>query len=277
MTGAPVSFDVDGSADSPSIVFVHGTRLSRAVWRAQMDELRDGYRVVALDLPGHGALAGRAFTVTAAADEVARVIDAAAGGRAVVVGLSLGGYVAMDLAARRPELVRGLVLSGATAEPVGLLATPYLALAWLMDRLDGNGADAVNTWFFRTRFGPAMADPIVEGGFWSAGGAEALRALVGNRFAPRLAAYPGPTLILNGSRDLLFRLTVGGFVRAAQDARRVRLGGATHLANLDRPAAFSLAVRRFVEGLPMAEATPAAPPAARRGRRPPTGQDGARC
>ena len=277
MTGASVSFDVDGPADSPSIVFVHGTRLSRAVWRAQMDELRDAYRVVALDLPGHGALAGRTFTVTAAADEVARVIDAAAGGRAVVVGLSLGGYVAMDLAARRPELVRGLVLSGATAEPVGLLATPYLALAWLMDRLDGNGADAVNTWFFRTRFGPAIADPIVAGGFWSAGGAEALRALVGNRFAPRLAAYPGPTLILNGSWDLLFRLTVDGFARAAQDARRVRLGGATHLANLDRPAAFSLAVRRFVEGLPTAEGAPLAPPAPRRGRRPPTGQDGARC
>ena len=71
---------------------------------------------------------------------------------------------------------------------MGLLAAPYLALAWLMDRLDGNGADAVNTWFFRTRFGPAMADPIVAAGFWSAGGAEALRALVGNRFAPRLAA-----------------------------------------------------------------------------------------
>ena len=277
MTTASVSFDIDGPASAPSIVFVHGTRLSRAVWRAQMDELRDAYRVVALDLPGHGVLAERTFTVTAAADEVARVIDAAAGGRAVVVGLSLGGYVAMDLAARRPELVRGLVLSGATAEPVGLLAAPYLALAWLMDRLDGNGADAVNTWFFRTRFGPAMADPIVAAGFWSAGGAEALRALVGNRFAPRLAAYPGPTLILNGSWDLLFRLRVGGFARAAQDARRVRLRGATHLANLDRPAAFSLAVRRFVEGLPTAEGTPETPPAGRRGHPPPTGQDGARC
>jgi pimeloyl-ACP methyl ester carboxylesterase len=146
---------------------------------------------------------------------------------------------------------------------VGVLAAPYLALAWLMDRLDGNAADAVNTWFFRARFGPAIADPIVAGGFWSAGGAEALRALVGNRYAPRLAAYPGPTLILNGAWDVLFRLTVGGFARVAQDARRVRLGGATHLANLDRPTAFSLAIRRFVEGLPTAERTPAAPAARR--------------
>jgi pimeloyl-ACP methyl ester carboxylesterase len=151
---------------------------------------------------------------------------------------------------------------------VGLLATPYLALAWLMDRLDGHAADALNSWFFRARFGPAIADPIVAGGFWSAGGAEALRALVGIRFAPRLAAYPGPTLIVNGEWDLLFRLTVGRFTREAQDARRVRLGGATHLANLDRPAAFSLAIRRFVEGLPAVERTPGAPPADRLRRGP---------
>ena len=250
MIGEPPSYDVDGPSDAPSIVFVHGTRLSRGMWRAQMDELRDTYRVIALDLPGHGALADRLFTVGGAADEVARAIELAAGGRAVVVGLSLGGYVAMDLAARRPELVRGLVLSGATAEPVGWLATPYLALAWLMDRLDGPAADAVNTWFFRARFGPAIADPIVTGGFWSAGGALALRALVGQRFVPRLAAYPGPTLIVNGEWDLLFRLAAGTFGRAAHDARRVRLRGATHLANLDRPKAFSLAIRRFVGGLP---------------------------
>jgi pimeloyl-ACP methyl ester carboxylesterase len=244
------AYDIDGPADGPPIVFVHGTRLSRTMWRAQMDDLRDTYRVVALDLPGHGRLADRPFTLTDASDEVALAIEEAAGGHAVVVGLSLGAYVAMDLAARRPELVRGLVLSGATAEPIGLLATPYLALAWVMDRFDGPALDALNAWFFRSRFPLAIADPIVVGGFWSAGGAQALRAIVGERFAPRLAAYPGPTLIVNGEWDLLFRLAAGTFANAARDPRRVRLGGATHLANLDRPAAFSFAVRRFVEGLP---------------------------
>jgi pimeloyl-ACP methyl ester carboxylesterase len=249
MSDRPATYDVDGPPDAPPIVFVHGTRLSSAAWTAQMIDLRDGYRVIALDLPGHGALADRPFSVHGASDELARVIDAAAGGRAAVVGLSLGGYVAMDLAARRPEMVRGLVLSGATAEPVGLQAAPYLALAWVMDRFDGPALDALNAWFFESRFGPAIADPIIEGGFWSAGGAQALRAIVGERFAPRLAAYPGPTLLLNGQWDVIFRLGAGTFARAARDARRVRLGGATHLANLDRPGAFSLAVRRFVDAL----------------------------
>jgi pimeloyl-ACP methyl ester carboxylesterase len=243
------SYLVDGPAGAPAIVFVHGTRLTRTMWRAQVDDLRDAYRVIALDLPGHGVLADQPFTVAAAADEVARVIEEAAGGRAVVVGLSLGGYVAMELAARRPELVRGLVLSGATAEPVGLRATPYRALAWAMGRFDCARLNGLNAWFFRTRYAPTIAGPIVAGGFWSAGGAAALRALIGERFAPRLAAYPGPTLILNGDLDVLFRLTSGAFSRVAQDARRVRLRGATHLANLDRPRAYSAAVRRFADGL----------------------------
>ena len=256
MTPEAAAYDVDGPIDGPPIVFVHGTRLSRSMWRPQMEALRDAYRVIAVDLPGHGALADRPFTVAGASDQVARVIQEAAGGRAVVVGLSLGGYVAMDLAAGRPGLVRGLVLSGATAEPVGRLAAPFLALAWVMERFDGPVLEAVNAWFFRTRFTPAIAEPIVAGGFWSAGGAQALRAIVGERFAPRLAAYPGPTLIVNGDLDPLFRLTVKRFAGPARDRQRIRLRGATHLANLDRPRAFSLAIRRFVEGLQVSDAVP---------------------
>lgn len=251
MTGDPAAatYDVAGPIDAPAIVFVHGTRLTRAAWAAQMEALSDTYRVVALDLPGHGVLADRDFTVAGAADDVGRVVAEAAGGKAVIVGLSLGGYVAMELASRNPDRVRGLVLSGATQEPVGVRATPYRALAWLMERFEGPGLDALNAWFFRARFPAPIAEPIIAAGFYSAGGAAALRDIIGQRFAPRLAAYDGPVLILNGDLDVLFRLGAGRFARAARDARRVRLGGATHLANLDRPEAFNEAVRRFMASL----------------------------
>ena len=250
-TTAPVveSFIAAGPAGAPPIVFVHGTRLTRTAWTAQVEALSDRYRVIALDLPGHGSLAERQFTLDAAAGELARVIETAAGGRAVVVGLSLGGYVAMDLASRRPELIRALVLSGASQEPIGLRARPYLALAWAIDRLGPRGMDRLNRWFFRTRYPAAIADPIIRSGFHSVGGSAALRALVGERFAPRLAAYPGPVLILNGELDVLFRLGARRFAGGARNVRRVRLRGATHLANLDRPVAFTAAVRTFVDGL----------------------------
>ena len=179
-------------------------------WAAQVDGAGRRVPGVALDLPGHGALGGRAVHAGRRADEVP---GSSSGGRrpAVVVGLSLGGYVAMDLAAREPEHVRGLVLSGATAEPVGLRATavPRARVGHRAVRRAG-ASWRLNAWFFRTRYPAAIADPIIAGGFWSAGGAAALRALVGERFAPRLAAYRGPTLILNGELDLLFRLVGGG-------------------------------------------------------------------
>ena len=245
MTG----YDVAGPEDGPAIVFIHATRLSRGMWAAQVERLGGTHRVVSLDLPGHGRRAGEPFTLDAAADAVAGVIDEAADGSAVVVGLSLGGYVGIHLAERSPGRVRGLVLAGATAEPAGIRAAPYRALAAVMDTFDGHGLDTLNRGFFQLRFPPAIADPIVAGGFWAPGGAAALRSLAGHRFLPALAAYPGPTLILNGELDIPFRLGQRDFVRAAQHPRIVRLKGATHLSNLDRPDAFSEAVRRFVAGL----------------------------
>ena len=248
--GADPGVSLAGPVDAPAIVFLHGTRLTRAAWAPQVERLADAFRVIAVDLPGHGTRAAEPFTLDLAATAVADAIRAnATGAKAVVVGLSLGGYVAMHLAAREPALVRGLVLAGATAEPVGLRTLAYRTLAVILDTFDGPALDRLNAWFFRARYPPAIAEPIVAGGFWSRGGAVALRDLFGRRFIPRLAAYPGPTLILNGEWDLLFRLSAGAFATAARDARRVRLAGALHLSNLDRPDAFSDAVRRFAQSL----------------------------
>ena len=246
---AAAHVDLVGPPTALPIVFLHGTRLTRAMWSAQVAGLRDEFRVITLDLPGHGSRADEPFTLDGAAAAAAEAIETAGGRPAVVVGLSLGGYVAMHLAAHRPDLVRGLVLSGASAEPVAWRALPYRGLAWVMASVPVDRLDALNRWMFRSRYPAAISDPIVAAGFWYAGGAAALRALVGESFLPRLATYPGPTLFLNGTYDLPFRLSARTFARTARHPRRVRLAGATHLANLDRPAAFTLAVRRFARSL----------------------------
>jgi pimeloyl-ACP methyl ester carboxylesterase len=167
----------------------------------------------------------------------------------------------MEVAARSPERVRALVLAGASMEPTGIRRVACLGLAAAMTSVDRSILDRLNRWFFRTRFAPAIADPILAGGFWSAGGSAALRAVAGQSFAPRLATYPGPTLLLNGEYDLPFRLWGRPFVRAAQHPRRVRLAGASHLSNLDRPAAFDAAIRRFAATLAdEAPVVPGGPP-----------------
>jgi pimeloyl-ACP methyl ester carboxylesterase len=241
---------VAGPLGRPLIVFLHGTRLTRAAWVAQQDGLAGEYRTAAIDLPGHGGRGGDTFSLAGAASTVAETIRREApDGRAIVVGLSLGGYVGMELAATNPAVVRGLVLAGATAEPLGIRALPYRVLAGILERFDGPELDQLNAWFFRARYPASIAEPIVAGGFWSKGGAMALRAILDEPFIPRLASFPGPTLILNGEWDVLFRLSASAFAGSAQDARRTRLAGALHLSNLDRPAAFTEAVRRFARSI----------------------------
>jgi pimeloyl-ACP methyl ester carboxylesterase len=213
------------------------------MWRSQLDSL-ESPRVVAIDLPGHGRRSDTAFTLPGAADAVAEAIDEL-GGVAIIVGLSLGGYVAMELASRSPARVAGLVLAGATQEPVGLRALPYRGLATVLGVADERRLAALNEWYFRSRYPAEIAGPIIAEGFWSRGGADALRALVGERFLPRLAAYDGPTLVINGALDVLFRMGEPAFLAAARHPRRRVIGGATHLSNLDRPAAFTAAVRDF--------------------------------
>jgi pimeloyl-ACP methyl ester carboxylesterase len=228
-----------------NLVFIHGTRLTAAMWTAQLAALGTEFDAVAVDLPGHGERADETFTLDRAIDVVREAIDGLPSGRAIVVGLSLGGYVAMALAARSPAQVDGLVLSGATAEPVGWWELPLRGVASLMDALGGPRLDRAQERYYRSRYPAEIAEPIIEGGFWMRGGADALRAVAGERFLPLLAAYPGRTLILNGEYDFVFRLAASRFAAAARDASRVRLRGAAHMANLDRPAAFNAAVRRF--------------------------------
>jgi pimeloyl-ACP methyl ester carboxylesterase len=243
VTGTSATAESTGDR-RPAIVFLHGTRLTGAQWASQVDALGEEFRCLTPDLPGHGDAADVPFTVAVAAERVRAVIDGA-GGRAIIVGLSLGGYVAMDVAARWPDRVAGLVLAGASAEPVGARAWPYQGLAWIFGSVPNGFLTAVNRWFFQHRYPPAIADPILFGGFYFPGGAVAVRSLVGERFRPRLAGYPGRTLILNGAFDLLFRASARSFREAAVDARTVIVPGATHLTNLDRPELFTTAVRRF--------------------------------
>jgi pimeloyl-ACP methyl ester carboxylesterase len=249
MAAGSAGTSVDAGA-RPTIVFLHSTRLTSAQWAGQVAALADSFHCLAPDLPGHGSAAHIPFTIDGAAARVAQLIELEAhGGRAILVGLSLGGYVAMAVAARCPERVAGLILSGATAEPVGPRAILYRGLATLFARVPVRYLEAANRKFFGWRYAPAVHAPILADGFFFAGGAHALRSLVGERFKPRLAAYPGPSLILNVRYDLFFRATERSFALVAANPSRVQIPGASHLANLARPEAFTAAIRRFAQSI----------------------------
>jgi pimeloyl-ACP methyl ester carboxylesterase len=240
---------VHGAPGGPPIVLVHGSRLTRASWLGVIRALEAGHRLIAVDLPGHGSRGEERFTLPSAAAAIGRAIDEAGGGRAVVVGHSLGGYAAMELAATSPERVRGLVLAGSSLEPGGRWSPAFRAFAAFLGSRYVGGLDWLNDRYFRLRYPPEIAEPIVAAGYWVSGGTLGLRAIVRERFVPRLAAYPGPTLLLNGELDVILRLGERTFLRAARHGRRRVIPGATHLALLDRPELFAAAVAAFVRSL----------------------------
>lgn len=248
--GGAVPWDVEGPEDAPPIVFVHGAMMGRSVWRPQIDALADRYRCISVDLPGHGELRAHRFQLEQAASGVVDAIDRAAGGRAVLVGLSLGGYVAMTVAGRHPEKVRGLVIAGSTREPVGFSRLGFMVYSWSLRLAPEPAVRAVALAWFRRRYGPVVAAAITAGGHFAKGGSQAVRRLVGGRFKDRLLAYGGPILVINGSMDLAFRIGAGRFLAGVPGVTNRMIPRAGHLSNVDRPTAFTALVEEFIETLP---------------------------
>jgi pimeloyl-ACP methyl ester carboxylesterase len=244
--GGPPPWTALGPIDAPGIVFVHGTRLTRAQWMPQLRRLAGSFRCVAVDLPGHGALADEPFTIEAATAVVRDAIEAEIpAGRAILVGLSLGGYVAIDTAEAYPERVAGLVLAGCSGEAIGPMAGPYRFFRWLLTRVPARRLDIANRLFFRARYRRSTWAPIVDGGFWPAGGAAALGLLLGRRYLDRLSRLWTPVLVLNGTLDPIFGPNGEYWAASCRQGTHIALPYAMHLSNLDRPVTFSRLVAGF--------------------------------
>ncbi|HEX7399450.1 MAG TPA: alpha/beta fold hydrolase [Candidatus Limnocylindrales bacterium] len=240
-----VAFDAVGPADAPTLVFLHGTRVTRAMWDPQVAGLSDRFRVVTVDLPGHGVLADMHFRM-ARAVTIASSVIARNGGRAIVIGQSLGGYVAMELAAAHPEMVAGLVLCNSSTEPRTVARrAPRVVGVYLVDRVGerylGRGAPVHPD---GPLHGPA---PRATNGWLFKGGYRAVVTALRTSFLPRLAAYPGPALLVNGADDPLFRRGEADFLAACHNGRLQVIEGAGHLVNTERPEAFNAALREFAE------------------------------
>jgi pimeloyl-ACP methyl ester carboxylesterase len=157
--------------------------------------------------------------------------------------------VSIELARRCPERVVGLVLTGCSANPRGVLGIIPPTVALFSRAVGDRWLTFVNEINFRLRYGDELAQEQIQAGFFFDAMQAALWQLRGKDFRRKLKEYAGPVLILNGERDTLFRLGELNFLAAAQDARLQLVRHAGHVANLEEPEAFTRALRRFARSL----------------------------
>jgi len=227
---------------SRSVLLLHGGGSNRLMWSRLTAHLADRYDVIAPDLPGHGERRGDRFTLESAVEMASSFVD----DEAAVVGTSLGGYVGVALAGRRPDAVSALVLSGATAEYLGWggFTTRLTGVAFrLAPRfLERKSAEAI-----RRIVTPDLAEPMVEAGLSMRGAADALRELPGRDYHAMLKPYNGPLLILNGERDRENRKAEARAMAAWPNARIEVVEDAGHACVLTQPDRFATATRRFLD------------------------------
>jgi 3-oxoadipate enol-lactonase len=259
-------------AGDPPLVLIHGLGGAAANWTELAPTLARSRRVLIPELPGHGGSAALpvAPTLEPFADRIALVMDRAGIGPAVVVGHSLGGLVAVRLALRRAELVRGLVLAAAAGiSSRGRRARYALAILGVVKPgklLAPHRARVARSPFLRSLvFGywgaadvTSLSNRMVEG-FMAGPGLHtdtvgAARAMVADDPRDELRAIGCPCLVIWGADDN--QLAVDD---AFEYARRLRapvrvIADCGHLLIGERPDVCLLAIEEFAASVSPADA-----------------------
>ncbi len=246
-------YDVAGPRDAFPIVLVHGVSCTRKMWIPQLEALSDEFRVIAPDLPGHGARREQPFRLNAAVQAVMESLRQQTHDRALIVGLSLGGYVAMACAHDHVQEIAGLVLSGCCIDyrgPIGILS--WLDSSLVTTLFSESRLSRMQEKTLRSMFPEAVVKPQIEAGFSWKVVPHVYRELSSHDFPDMLQDFTGPTLIINGENDRLNRKREAAMLKVAQDSQLYIVKQAGHLCNLEQPEAFTQQVRAFAKGLSVA-------------------------
>jgi pimeloyl-ACP methyl ester carboxylesterase len=247
------------SGEGDPVLFINGTGESGVTWDAQMRAL-SGYRCVAIDNrdTGDSSYAEQPYAPADLLRDAAGVIEALGLAPCHVVGFSLGGAVAQELAIARPDLVRSLVLLSTWAASDGWFVAQMRN--WQSIRRAHWDDDvafllALEPWLLS----PAtFADDELRGGIhvmWaeekrqlSEGWIRQTEADIAHDARDRLAQVRAPALVIVGEEDICTPVRYAEELRAAlPDARLVRIPDAGHCAVFEKPAEVARAIREFLE------------------------------
>lgn len=250
---------VEVRGEGETLLFLHGIGGNSRNWASQLEHFAPRYTAAAWDARGYAASGGAVERFEQFADDAAAVI-AELGAPAHVVGLSMGGRIALDLAHRYPDAVRSLTLANTSAGSAET-AAPEKVAAFLALRLKPLVEDGLTPADIAETIVGGIAGPNITAVAREAlldshrrlrkdGYIAAMRAVTAFTAFPDFATIAVPTLVLTASED---RVAPPAHARLMAeripDARLVEIAGSGHISNIEAPEAFNAALDAFLAGL----------------------------
>ena len=249
--GLAIAYDVRGAGET-TLVFVHGWACDGSFWREQLDVFAEDFRVVSLDLGGHGASGTDRdrWTLRSLAQDVQAVADALELERFILVGHSMGGPVSLEAARLMPDKVSGILcvdsLHNAELEPPeftvnqiieGLRADFPTAMAAIVQSGFDADADPAVVAFVRDKAvaaDPAVAIPLIQ-------------VLLDLDVRQALSAVTVPVRCINSAAGFATAIEAN---RKYADFDAVILDAGGHFQHMESPERFNAEMRKLLAELP---------------------------
>ena len=250
--GVQIYYEVHGSG--PPLILTHGYSSTSEMWQGQVEALAKQHKLVLWDMRGHGrsdypADAG-AYSEALTIADIAALLDAIGTERAIVGGLSLGGYMSLAFYRAHPERVRALLI---------IDTGPGFRKDDARDAWNKRALDTAERF---EREGLAMLksashERAMVSHRDASGLARAARGMLTQRDARVIELLPEikvPSLVVVGADDAPFLAASDYMAAKIPGAKKVVISAAGHAVNIDQPQAFIEAVVPFLDGLPRAAA-----------------------
>ncbi len=242
--GVAIHYEVHG--EGPAMLLSHGYSATSQMWRGQIEPLSSAFKVIVWDMRGHGQsdypADDSAYSEAATVGDMKALLDAVGASKAIIGGLSLGGYMSLAFHLAHPERVRALLIIDTgpgyrNDEARAGWNRNALRTAERYER-DGLGPLAVGS--------PEMRASTHRS---AEGLARAARGMLTQKDARVMASLPTvavPALVVVGADDAPFLGASDYMAAKIPGARKVVIPGAGHAANIDQPATFNAAVLDFL-------------------------------
>ena len=241
----------EAGAGHPPLVFIHGWTCNLTNWRDQIPHFAKKHRVVALDLPGHGESdkPDQDYTIDGFVEDAAWLIGELKLDKPVVIGHSMGGVIALNLARKHPDLVSAIVMIDAPINPLPDATRP------LVDQLFAGmqtpayaavGAGFARMTFFNTDSPPELVEEVVAGVGQTP--QRVMHSALASTLSPESGAagpIPVPALFIRAATAY-----------ASEEELRARYPGlgmitvpAAHFVQMEQPAAVNNIIADFLDKL----------------------------